>query len=170
MKFCGRENFNEKFQEIFRRFLKLLNTKFLTHICARRRKCRSRSHNHWPVTRLQNRSAPPRKFYQPTINTTRDCKGPQLLILAHKFSHRKYILPNTFANYFTVNNAIHSYNTRMRENLHLASVSKNYAKRTVKYKASTLWNQLPSSLKEFSSIKYFSNKLQKFLQTSDIHT
>ena len=31
-----------------------------------------------------------------------------------------------------------------------------------------MWNQLPSSLKEFSSIKYFSNKLKKFLQTADI--
>ena len=50
------------------------------------------------------------------------------------------------------------------------SVSKNYGKRTVKYKASTIWNQLPSSLKEFSSVKYFSNKLKKFLQTVETDT
>ena len=94
----------------------------------------------------------------------------QLLILAHKFLHHKYLLPNAFANYFTPNSAIHSYNTRVRENLHLDSVYKNYGKRTVKYKASILWNQLPPSLKEFSSVKYFSNKLKKFLQTADIDT
>jgi len=65
---------------------------------------------------------------------------------------------------------IYSYNTRVRENLHLDSVSKNYGKRTVKYKASILWNQLPSSLEEFSSVKCFSNKLMKFLQTADMDT
>jgi len=35
----------------------------------------------------------------------------QLLILTHKFLHHRYLLPNAFANYFTVNSAIHSYNT-----------------------------------------------------------
>jgi len=30
-------------------------------------------------------------------------------------------------------------------------------------------NQLPSSLKEFFSVKNFSNKLKKFLQVVDIH-
>jgi len=33
-----------------------------------------------------------------------------------------------------------------------------------------MWNQLPSSLKEFSSVKCFSNKLKKFLQTVEIDT
>jgi len=56
----------------------------------------------------------------------------------------------------------------VRENLHLDSVSKNYSKRTVSYKASKIWNQLPSSIKEFSSVRYFSNKLKEFLQVVDI--
>ena len=92
----------------------------------------------------------------------------RLLIFAHKFLHHKYLLPNAFVNYFTVNSEIHSHNTRVRDNLHLDSFSTNYGKRTVKYKASTMWNQLPSSLKVFSSVKYFSNKLKKFLQKVDI--
>jgi len=37
----------------------------------------------------------------------------------------------------------------------------------LKYKASKMWNQLPSSLKEFLSVKYFSNKLKEFLQAVD---
>jgi len=41
----------------------------------------------------------------------------------------------------------------VRENLQLDSVTTNYGKRTVKYKASKMWNQLPSSLKEFLSVK-----------------
>ena len=40
--------------------------------------------------------------------------------------------------------------------------------KTVKYEASTLWNQSPSSLKEFSHVQYFSDKLN--LQTADIVT
>jgi len=50
----------------------------------------------------------------------------------------------------------------------LDSVTTNYGKRTVKYKASKMWNQLPSSLKEFISVKNVSNKLKKFLQVVDI--
>ena len=46
--------------------------------------------------------------------------------------------------------------------------STNYGKRTVRYKAGKIWNQLPSSLKEFYSVKHFSNKLKKFLQVADI--
>jgi len=58
----------------------------------------------------------------------------QLLILVHKFIHHKHLLPTAFANYFT----IHLYNTRVRKNLHLDSVTTNYGKRTVKYKASKM--------------------------------
>ena len=74
-----------------------------------------------------------------------------------------------FANYFTINSAVYLYyNTRVRENLHLDSVTTNYGKRTAKYKASKMWNQLPSSLKEFFSVENFSNKFNKFLQVVDI--
>ena len=43
---------------------------------------------------------------------------------------------------------IHQHNTREKENLHLTSVSKDFGKRSVKYHASKLWNQLPLSLKD----------------------
>jgi len=49
----------------------------------------------------------------------------------------------------------------------LDSVSISYGKKTVRYKASKIWNQLPSSLKIFS-VKYFSKKLNEFLQVVDI--
>ena len=73
----------------------------------------------------------------------------QLLILIHKFLHQNHLLPTAFANYFTINSAIHLRNTRVRENLHLHSVSTNYGKRTVRYKARKIWNKLPSSLQDF---------------------
>ena len=91
-------------------------------------------------------------------------------MLVHKFLHHKNLLPVAFANYFTINSAVHLYNTRVRENLHLDSVSTNYGKRTVRYKASKIWNQLLSSLEEFFSVKHFSDKLKKFLQVVDINS
>ena len=74
----------------------------------------------------------------------------QLLILVRIFLRRKHLLSTLFANYFTINNAVHLYNTRMREHLHLDSVSTNYGKRTVRYEANKIWKKLPLSLKEFS--------------------
>ena len=46
------------------------------------------------------------------------------------------------------------------------SVSTNYGKRTVRYKAGKIWNQLPSSLKEFYLAKHFSNKLKEVIAGS----
>jgi len=56
----------------------------------------------------------------------------------------------------------------VRENLHLDAVSTNYGKKSVKYKNSKMWNQLPLFLKDFFSVKYFINKLKEFLQAVDI--
>jgi len=47
----------------------------------------------------------------------------QLLILVHKFLHHKHLLPTAFANYFIINSAVHLYNTREMEILHLDSVT-----------------------------------------------
>jgi len=67
-----------------------------------------------------------------------------------------------------MNSAFNLYNVRVRENLNSDSVYANYSTRSVKYKASKMWYQLPSSLKEFFPVKYFSNKLNEFLQAVDI--
>ena len=60
----------------------------------------------------------------------------QLLMLVHTFLHHKHLLPTAFVNYFTISSAVHLYNrpTRVRENLHLDSVSTSYGKRTVRYR------------------------------------
>ena len=74
-------------------------------------------------------------------------------------------MPTAFANYFTSNSTIHQHNTREKENLHLT-----FGKRSVKYKASKLWNQLPLSLKDYCSVKQFGSKLKIYLQLADIDT
>ena len=38
----------------------------------------------------------------------------QLLKLTHKFVHHQYLLPKTFASYFTMNNTVHSHNKLTR--------------------------------------------------------
>ena len=91
----------------------------------------------------------------------------QLLKLRHKFVHHQYLLPKTFASYFIINNTVHSHNTRINENFHIASVSKNLGKR-VQYKASKIWNKLPTSLKRFCTIKKFNIISKKFLQSADV--
>ena len=48
------------------------------------------------------------------------------------------------------------------------NIYSTYTCTTVRYKASKIWNKLPSSLKEFFSVKHFSSKLKEFLQVADI--
>ena len=64
----------------------------------------------------------------------------------------------------------HQHKTWEKENLHLTSVSKDFGKRSVKYKASKLWNQLPLSLKDYCPVKQFGSKLKIYLQLADIDT
>jgi len=70
--------------------------------------------------------------------------------------------------YFKQYNSQH--NTREKENLHLTSVSKDFGKRSVRYKASKLWNQLPLSLKDYCSVKQFGSKLKIYFQLADMDT
>jgi hypothetical protein len=52
-------------------------------------------------------------------NTLTIVKLQQLLILVHKFMHHVELLPGVFVNYFTVNQTIHSYNPRAKDDIHI---------------------------------------------------
>jgi len=45
----------------------------------------------------------------------------QLLLFVHKFIHRPKLLPKIFINnkFFTFNDQLHKYNTRIKSNIHL---------------------------------------------------
>jgi len=45
-----------------------------------------------------------------------------------------------------MNNMIDSYNTRTQNDLHFGTVNSNLGKRSLKCKASSVWNCLPTSL------------------------
>jgi hypothetical protein len=46
----------------------------------------------------------------------------QLLVLVHKCMHHIEILPDVFANYFTVDKSIHIYNTRATGDIHISKL------------------------------------------------
>ena len=62
----------------------------------------------------------------------------------------------------------HNHDTRNRDNLHLVRCKTSYGLRSVKYKGSNLWNQLPNDLKVIASLNSFKSKLKFTLATSHI--
>jgi len=58
----------------------------------------------------------------------------------------------------------HSYNTRIKDSLHMDLFASSLGQRSIKYKASTLWNTLPEEIrKAITSTVSFVNKLHKIL-------
>ena len=76
------------------------------------------------------------------------------------------MLPLIFASYFNENFLFHNYDTRNRDNLHLVRCNTSYGSKSVKYKGSNLWNQLPNDLKLTTSLNSFKSKLKLTIATS----
>ena len=87
----------------------------------------------------------------------------QLLVLVHRFMHHVEMLPDVFANYFTVNRSIHSYNTRAKDDIHVFNSNLSFGRKCVAAKAGYLWNTLPDYLKTNMSVKLFKRKLWFYL-------
>jgi hypothetical protein len=67
--------------------------------------------------------------------------------------------------YFKDISSTHNYNTRAKTNkkLFLPRKNLNYGKFGVKFAAVTNWNELPTDIKNCSSIAVFRKKLKTFL-------
>jgi len=90
----------------------------------------------------------------------------QLLCLVHKFVNSNNKLPTVFSNYFTINNEVHSYNTRSSKDLHLARFESVRGARCIKFKASREWNNLPEKIKSIKNFYSFKMQLKNyFLET-----
>ena len=48
------------------------------------------------------------------------------------------------------NKVIHKYNTRQKDDFHIDAIKSEIGKRSIKYKGSKLWNDLPAELKKYS--------------------
>ena len=60
--------------------------------------------------------------------------------------HHLNNLPETFTNYFVINNQIHQHNTRNASQLHKPYKITNYAKHTLSNKGVNVWNELDSTV------------------------
>jgi len=83
----------------------------------------------------------------------------QLLTFVHKFVFHPELLPPVFIrnNYFVFNDQVHQYNTRTKKDLYINSCNTTFGKRDSRFRAASLWNNLPLSLKNVSCERLFSN-------------
>ena len=56
---------------------------------------------------------------------------------------------------------LYSYNTRMKDSLHVDLFTSSLGQRSIKNKGSILWNTLPEDIKAITSTVSFVNKLHK---------
>ena len=82
-----------------------------------------------------------------------------------------HCLPNVFADYFVLNRNVNSHITRGNNDLHVTVVNKSHGKKSLKDKATVLWNELPNALKKVSSIKKFTQKIKvkSFLRSANTY-
>ena len=73
-----------------------------------------------------------------------DINSVQSLIFMYKYKNN--LLPRSFRNFFTVNNAIHSYPTRTSSNFHLVNPKLVIAQKSIRHHGPDLWNALPQSI------------------------
>ena len=57
----------------------------------------------------------------------------------------------------------HSYNTCIKDSLHVDFFASSLGQRSIKYKGSILWNTLPEEIKAITSTVSFVNKLHNIL-------
>lgn len=74
--------------------------------------------------------------------------------------------PMFYRGYFTTNNKIHSYDTRIASNIsiHFTYKRTNYGTFSLKYQGAIVWNSLPANIKESKSYKTFKNSLKTYIQ------
>jgi len=68
----------------------------------------------------------------------------------HNYVYHRNKLPAVCSTYFEENKVIHKYNTRQKDDFHIDAIKTEIGKRSIKYKGSKLWNDLPAELKEIS--------------------
>ena len=82
--------------------------------------------------------------------------------------YHKHRLSAIFSNYFRLNNIVHNHDTRGSNDRHVTAVNNNYGRRSITHKVSTLWTNMPTALKEYSSINKCSKNLKVLLQSETI--
>lgn len=87
----------------------------------------------------------------------------QLLCFMFNYTKNNKVIPNALRNYFTINNTVHTHNTRARNEYHLFSVNSNIGKKTMSFSTVKMWNDLPETLKQISSLHTFKQRIKSYL-------
>jgi len=93
----------------------------------------------------------------------------QLLCLVHKYYHCKDQMPSTFSSHFQINHDIHDHHTRSSDHIHLSAVKTSLGAKSIKFKASQMWNNLPTQLRKFANHHTFKRTLKDYLSTNYKH-
>ena len=70
-----------------------------------------------------------------------------LILFAHKILHCPQKLPDLFRHYLNKNDDIQTYNTRLKDSIHLYRTKTDFGKRSLKYRAAKFYNDLPEEIK-----------------------
>ena len=73
------------------------------------------------------------------------------------------LVPSFFVNMFTVNSAIHNYNTRLEKNLHVHSYRTRVREHSVNVCGVNMWNDFPEEFKELRICNQFRLKCKRYL-------
>ena len=84
----------------------------------------------------------------------------QILLFVYKSMYHRDIVCQAFSvTIFRLSNIVHDHDTHGSNDLHVTAVNNNYGRRSITHKASTLWTNLFTALKEYSPINKFSKKI-----------
>lgn len=95
-----------------------------------------------------------------------DVNKLQVACFVYKGVH--HTLPSSFNNYFTLNSAVHDYNTRISSGVHLLQsriVARHFS---IKFHGARVWNSVPIEIRLSLSEHIFKKKLKLFLISSYI--
>jgi len=71
----------------------------------------------------------------------------QKMLFIQKYVYHRSKLPAVFSTYFEEIKLLHSHDTRQKNDFHTYAVQSEIGKRTIRYRGSKLWNNLPDDLK-----------------------
>lgn len=87
-------------------------------------------------------------------------------IFFYKWKNNIYGISKLFPGYFKMNNEIHRYNTRNRNDYIKPKYNNKYGKESISYTAAEMWNSLNAELKQSKSVFQFKSKLKTNLLNS----
>ena len=70
------------------------------------------------------------------------------------------LVPSYFSDYFIRNRTIHTYKTRQRNDIHLPNPKLTLGKNTFRFSGAVIFNNLPTSIKEATSLSTFKSFLR----------